>query len=107
MAVLLAPERPEPHYKLALVYERLAMLKEAEQEALTALALDYRDTNVRNIVALVLAERGEDKRDREEWSALLADNSTYQPARTNLTILDRGARANSKGDRFGVRWGRY
>jgi hypothetical protein len=35
------------------------MLNEAEQEALTALALDPQDTSVRNIVALVLAERGE------------------------------------------------
>ena len=72
------------------------MLDDAQQEALTALALDPRDTSVRNIVALVLAERGEYKRAREEWSALLADNPTYQPARTNIAILDRGARANSK-----------
>ena len=28
MAVLLAPERAEPHYNLALAYERLAMLNE-------------------------------------------------------------------------------
>jgi cytochrome c-type biogenesis protein CcmH/NrfG len=72
------------------------MLNEAQQEALTALALDPQDTSVRNIVALVLAERGEYARAREEWAALLADKPTYEPARTNLAILDHGARTNSK-----------
>jgi tetratricopeptide (TPR) repeat protein len=96
VAVLQAPERPEPHYNLALAYERLAMLNEAEREALSALALDPRDPDIRNIVALVSAERGDYQCAHEEWAALLADNPDYEPARTNLAILDQTAAGRSK-----------
>jgi tetratricopeptide (TPR) repeat protein len=96
VAVLKAPERPEPHYNLALAYERLAMLNEAEREALSALALDPRDPDIRNILALVGAERGDYQRAHQEWAALLADNPDYEPAKTNLAILDQTAAGRSK-----------
>jgi tetratricopeptide (TPR) repeat protein len=96
VAVLQAPERPEPHYNLALAYERLAMLNEAEREALSALALDPRDPEIRNIVALVSAERGDYQLAHEKWAALLADNPNYEPAKTNLAILDHTAAGRSK-----------
>jgi tetratricopeptide (TPR) repeat protein len=96
IAVLLAPQHPKPHFNLALAYERLALLNEALQEALTALALDPRDPDIRNIVALVSAERGDYQRAHEEWAALLADNPDYEPARTNLTILDQTAGGRSQ-----------
>jgi tetratricopeptide (TPR) repeat protein len=96
IAVLLAPELPEAHYNLSLAYERLAMLNEAQQEALSALALDPREPDIRNIVALVSAERGDYQRAHKEWAALLADNPDYEPARTNLAILDQTAAGRSK-----------
>jgi Tfp pilus assembly protein PilF len=96
VAVLLAPKRQEPHYNLALAYERLGMLNDAEQEALAALALEPHDPEIRNTVALLLAERGDYVHAREEWSALLAHNPAYEPAKTNIAILDRTVRAESK-----------
>jgi tetratricopeptide (TPR) repeat protein len=96
VAEVLAPERSEPHYNLALTYERMRMLSLAEQEALAALALAPRDRDIRNTLAIVLAERGRYAQAREQWNALLADDPEYAPAKANLAILDR-ARATAGG----------
>lgn len=92
---LLAQGHVEPHYNLALVYERLGMLSQAEQEALTALELNPRDPDIRNTLAIVYAERGNYARAREEWSALLAENPRYLPAKANLAILNGTAVADA------------
>ena len=101
LAILVAPQHPESHYNLALAYDRLGMLKEAEQEALIALTLNPCDSDVHNTLALVYAEHGNYTRARKEWSDLLLDNPEYEPAKANLAILGhvRGAdseRANSE-----------
>lgn len=57
VAELLAPGIAEPHYNLALTYERLGMLRQAEQEGLAALALAPRDPDIRNTLAILYAER--------------------------------------------------
>jgi hypothetical protein len=44
----------------------------------------------------VSAQRGDYQRAHEEWAALLADNPDYEPARTNLTILDQTAGRRSQ-----------
>ena len=72
------------------------MLKEAEREALSGLARDPRDPDIRNIVALLSAERADYQRAHEEWAALLADNPNYEPAKTNLAILDQSTAERSK-----------
>ena len=84
-------------------YQDRIELNEAEREALSALAFDPRDPDIRNIVALVSAERGDYQRAHKEWAALLADNPDYEPAKTNLAILDQGAGGRSKKLRCGVR----
>ena len=96
VAVLLAAQRPEVHCNLALAYERLALLNEAQQEALTPLALEPHDPDIRNLVGLLWGERGNYARAHEEWAGLLAESPAYQPARTNLAILDQAAEERAK-----------
>jgi Flp pilus assembly protein TadD len=94
LATLVAPRHPEAHYNLALAYDRLGMLNEAEQEALTALILDPHQPDARNTLAVLYAERGDYARARDEWSDLLLEDPAYGPAKANLAILDHMGAAN-------------
>lgn len=89
LAALLAPERPEPHYNLALAYDQLAKLLEAEEEGLRALVLNPHDPDVLNTLAVLSAEEGDYTRARQEWLALLVDHPGFEPAKANLAILDQ------------------
>ncbi len=92
LATLLGPDRPETHFNLGLVYERRGMLGPAEQEILLSLRLDGDQPDALNTLGVIYAEEGEYSRAREEWTDLLRTRPTYQPARANLTILDRAER---------------
>ncbi len=102
VAELLAPGIAEPHYNLALTYERLGMLSQAEREALAALALAPRDPDIRNTLAILYAEKGDYATARREWSALLTDDPQYLPAKANLAIVDRAAMTDADARRGDV-----
>jgi len=92
LATLLGPDRPETHFNLGLVYERRGMLGPAEQEILLSLRLDGDQPDALNTLGVIYAEEGEYSRAREEWNDLLRTRPAYEPARANLTILDRAER---------------
>jgi len=92
LATLLGPDRPETHFNLGLVYERRGMLSPAEQEILLSLRLDGDQPDALNTLGVIYAEEGDYARAREEWTDLLRTRPGYQPARANLTILDRAER---------------
>jgi protein O-mannosyl-transferase len=92
LATLLGPDRPETHFNLGLVYERRGMLAPAEQEILLSLRLDADQPDALNTLGVIYAEEGNYARAREEWTDLLRTRPDYQPARANLTILDRAER---------------
>lgn len=92
LATLLGPDRAETHFNLGLVYERRGMLGPAEQEILLSLRLDDDQPDALNTLGVIYAEEGEYARAREEWRDLLRTRPAYEPARANLTILDRAER---------------
>jgi tetratricopeptide (TPR) repeat protein len=92
LATLLGPDRPETHFNLGLVYERRGMLRPAEQEILLSLRLDGDQPDALNTLGVIYAEQGEFSRAREEWTDVLKTRPAYEPARANLTILDRAER---------------
>jgi Flp pilus assembly protein TadD len=92
LATVLAPDRPETHFNLGLVYDRRGMLGAAEQEILLSLRLDADQPDALNTLAVIYAEEGEYSRARQQWIDLLATWAAYEPARANLTILDRAER---------------
>jgi protein O-mannosyl-transferase len=92
LATLLGPDRPETHFNLGLVYERRGKLGPAEQEILLSLRLDPGQPDALNTLAVIFAEEGNYPRAREEWTDLLRVWPAYEPARANLTILDRAER---------------
>lgn len=96
LATLLGPNRPETHFNLSLVYERRGMLAQAEQEILVSLHLDPGQPDALNTLGVVYAEQGNYARAREAWGELLRNMPAYEPARTNLAILDRAQRGDPK-----------
>ncbi len=92
LATLLGPDRPETHFNLGLVYERRGMLGPAEQEILLSLRLDGDQPDALNTLGVIYAEEGDYARAREQWNDLLRTRPAYEPARANLTILDRAER---------------
>ena len=92
LATLLGPDRPETHFNLGLVYERRGMLGPAEQEILLSLRLDAEQPDALNTLGVIYAEEGNYARAREEWTDLVRTRPAYEPARANLTILDRAER---------------
>lgn len=92
LATLLGPDRSETHFNLGLVYERRGMLGPAEQEILLSLRLDPDQPDALNTLGVIYAEEGNFPRAREEWTDLLRTRPAYEPARANLTILDRAER---------------
>jgi len=92
LATLLGPDRSETHFNLGLVYERRGMLGPAEQEILLSLRLNPDQPDALNTLGVIFAEEGNFPRAREEWTDLLRTRPAYEPARANLTILDRAER---------------
>jgi Flp pilus assembly protein TadD len=98
LATLLGPDRPETHFNLGLVYERRGMLAPAEQEILLSLRLDGDQPDALNTLGVIYAEQGEFSRARAEWTDVLRTRPAYEPARANLTILDRAERGRVSAD---------
>lgn len=97
LATLLGPYRPETHFNLGLVYERLGMFQKAEQELLLSLRLEPNQVDARNTLGVVYAEEGNYQRAHDEWADLVNTNPDFTPARANLAILDRIERGEIKG----------
>jgi tetratricopeptide (TPR) repeat protein len=89
LAALLGPYRPETHYNLGLVYERLGALQKAEQEILLSLRLDRDQIDARNTLAVIYAEEGNYEQAHREWADLHRSYPDYGPARANLDVLQR------------------
>jgi Flp pilus assembly protein TadD len=90
-AVALGPDHPEGHFNLGLAYERYGRLAEARQEMLISLRLislrlDPNQAEARNMLAVIYAEDGNYVLARQVWSDLAGIG--FEPARTNLAILD-------------------
>jgi len=97
LATLLGPYRPETHFNLGLVYERLGMYQKAEQELLLSLRLDSSQVDARNTLGVVYAEEGNYQRAHDEWADLMNTEPDFTPARANLAILERIERGEIKG----------
>jgi tetratricopeptide (TPR) repeat protein len=87
-AVLLGGEHSESHFNLALVEERRGMLANAEHETLASLLLNPRQPDARNLLALIYAQEGRTIRASLVWRELVRDVPDYQPARTNLALME-------------------
>ena len=85
-AVALGADHPEGHFNLGLAYERHAMLAEARQEMLISLRLDPDQPEARNMLGVIYAEEGNYVLAHQVWSDLA--RIRFEPARTNLAILD-------------------
>jgi tetratricopeptide (TPR) repeat protein len=85
-AVALGPDHPEGHFNLGLAYERHGMLTEARQEMLISLRLDPNQAEARNMLGVIYAEDGNYELAHRVWSELAGIG--FEPARTNLAILD-------------------
>ncbi|HEV2174744.1 MAG TPA: tetratricopeptide repeat protein [Nitrospira sp.] len=94
-AVALGPGHPEAHFNLGLVYERRGMLAEAKREMLTSLRLDPNQPEARNMLGVIYAEDGDYATAHEVWSELA--RTGFEPARSNLAILDRASVASNIG----------
>lgn len=95
-AVALAPERPESHYNLGLAYERRGMFAAALDELQASLRLDPKQPDARNMVGLIYAEEGDNSHARQIWGSLVRAEPDFEPARTNLAILDRMEQAPAR-----------
>jgi Flp pilus assembly protein TadD len=91
-AAALGPGHPEAHFNLGLAYERRGMLAEARREMLTSLRLDPNQAEARNMLGVICAEDGDYATAHEVWSDLA--RTGFEPARTNLAILD-GAKVST------------
>jgi tetratricopeptide (TPR) repeat protein len=80
-------DRPEVNFDLALVYERRAMLPEAESEILLALAKNPNAIEYLNVRAAIAAEKGDAEKARDIWIAILSRHPQYAPALANLQTL--------------------
>ncbi len=87
-AVLLGGEHSESHFNLALVEERRGMLANAEHETLASLRLNAGQPDARNLLAVIYVEEGKTILASRVWRKLVRDVPDYQPARTNLALLD-------------------
>lgn len=97
LATLLGPYRPETHFNLGLVYERLGKFQNSEQELLLSLRLDPKQVDARNTLGVVYAEEGNYQRAHDEWADLVNTDPDFTPARANLAILERIERGEIKG----------
>jgi Flp pilus assembly protein TadD len=86
-AVHLGENHPESHFNLALVDERRGMRAEAEQETLASLALNSRQPDARNLLAVIYVQEGKTVRASEIWHEIVREVPDYELARTNLILL--------------------
>jgi Flp pilus assembly protein TadD len=84
-AVLLAPQRAEPHFNLALVLEAENRLGEALKEIAIARQLEPEDPDIENTRAILCAETGDIVCARDGWTHLV--QMGYAPAQANLAIV--------------------
>lgn len=87
-AVLLGDEHSESHLNLAVVEERRGMLADAERETLSSLRLNRKQPDARNLLGVIYAQEGKTTRASRVWRELVSEVPDYQPARTNLALLD-------------------
>jgi len=64
------------------------MLAEAEQETLAVLLLDPEQLDARSMLGVIYARLGDKDRAISQWRELIRDAADYDPALTNLEILD-------------------
>jgi tetratricopeptide (TPR) repeat protein len=94
-AVALGPGHAEAHFNLGLAYERRGMLAEAKREILASLRLHPNQNEARNMLGVIYAEDGNYVTAHEVWSDLA--RTGFEPARTNLAILDRAKVSTNLG----------
>jgi tetratricopeptide (TPR) repeat protein len=90
-AMVIQPNRPEPHFNLGLVYERRRMLPQAEREFRAALQLNPNQPDASNMLGVIYAEQQDIPSARRIWTELVSKYPNYGPARENLSILDWAA----------------
>ena len=94
-AVTLAPEEPQPHADLALLWIRSGEEARA-QESLGRAGSLGESAGFRNRLAIAYAEAGRPERAIALFEALLREHPDFAPARNNLASLRR-ALASSAG----------
>lgn len=77
----------EPHYDLAIAYERQGELPQAEMEVRAAVSKKPTEPDYLNTLAIVSAEEGNLARARNIWVSLLSRDPGYHPAAANLHQL--------------------
>jgi tetratricopeptide (TPR) repeat protein len=87
-AVSQGPRHYETHFDLGIAYERAHRLNDALGELSVATSLNSEDPELRNMHAIVVAERGDLRSAREEWIYLTHTVPDYLPAYSNLAILN-------------------
>src|SRR5262249_24868762 len=97
LAALLGPDHPEPHFNLAIAYERRGMLDQAEQQMLLSLQLDPTQVDGHNTLGAIYAEEGKYMRAHDEWTERVEATPDYAPARANLNILKRVEHSGLEG----------
>jgi mannose-1-phosphate guanylyltransferase len=86
-AVLLGGNHSEPHFNLALFYERRGLFADAERETLAALQLNPGQPDAWNSLGVIYAEEGKTVCASVVWRELVRTVPDYQPARRNLELL--------------------
>jgi tetratricopeptide (TPR) repeat protein len=92
-AVSEGPAHYETHFDLGVAYERAHRLNDALGELSVASSLNSKDPELRNMHAIVVAERGDLSSARAEWIYLTHTVPDYLPAYSNLAILNELAGA--------------
>ena len=82
-------DSPEPHFNLALAYERRGKIAQAESEIGAALARAPQRPDYLNVLAALAAEKGDIVRARDIWSSILSVHPGYEPAVANLRLLQQ------------------
>lgn len=88
-AVLLAPQRPEAHFNLALAYEKENRFKDALREIKISRRLDPGDLDAQNTEAILCAELDDRTCAHNLWTHLIQIAPEYYPARMNLRTINR------------------
>jgi tetratricopeptide (TPR) repeat protein len=82
-------DSPEPHFDLALAYERRGYIAQAESEIGAALARAPQRPDYLNVLAGLAAEKGDIVHARYIWSSILSVHPGYEPAMANLRLLQQ------------------
>ena len=87
-AVFLGKDHWEAHFNLALAYDYRGLLVDAEREMLTALRLSPGQPDARNSLGVIYAKEGKTAAASLIWRELVSQVPNYEPACTNLALLD-------------------